>query len=67
MNFLDADGLRVIAGGLVSMATAGAILAVMTKVSSAATFVTVRVTVRVPTRWEIVMDGELRFEGWPRV
>lgn len=61
--FLDAPGLRVIAGGLVSIATAGAILAVTTYVSSSATFVKVLVTVCVPTRCEIAIEGVLRFDG----
>lgn len=65
--FLDAPVLRVIAGGLVSIATAGDILADMTYVSCSATFVTVLVTVWVPTRCEIAIEGEFRFDGWPSV
>lgn len=49
------------------MAMDGAIRAVIVYVSSSATLVTVLVTVLVPTRCEIAIDGELRFDGWPMV
>lgn len=67
VNLRVAPGLRVIAGGLVSIAISGAILAVITYVSSSATFFTERDIVRVPTRCEIVIEGMLRFDGLPRV
>lgn len=47
------------------MATDGAILAVIVYVSSSATLVTVLVTMWVPARCEIAIEGVLRLDGWP--
>lgn len=64
-NLRDAPGSKVMAGGFTSMATGGAILAVIVYVSSSATLVTVLVTMWVPARCEIAIEGVLRLDGWP--